>query len=271
MSKTPFIKFLAILLFASPVFAVVDGRLVELKPVKDTTIYSPTGGITLNDVTEGTVDIEGRANALGDYLFAGSTGQGRVTRSLLQFDLSFIPSGSIITGVMLSLHANTPLTGAGFDVNLHSVLSEWTIGTSDAGPFGAGGEGGGGDPTPNDATWNSSSLGNSVWNTPGGDFSLTASATTFVEGPGIYDWTSPQMVVDVQGWLDDPITNKGWLLKADNDQDGSARRFASGDNDRLGDEHLLCPTLTVTYEIPEPMTLSLLGLGGLGLLCRRRT
>ena len=32
---------------------------------------------------------------------------------------------------------------------------------------------------------------------------------------GQYTWSSAQMVADVQGWLDNPASNFGWLMLGD--------------------------------------------------------
>ena len=65
---------------------------------------------------------------------------------------------------------------------------------------------------------------------------------------GGYTWgTTPQMVADVQTWLDKPATNFGWLLKGDETQ-RSAKRFDSKEN---GNSNVR-PVLLVEYDLPEP-------------------
>ena len=74
-------------------------------------------------------------------------------------------------------------------------------------------EGKGDDSEPNDATWIHTFYPGSFWTTPGGDFDATASGSTSVDGEGSYSWGSTaQMVADVQGWLDTPANNHGWIL-----------------------------------------------------------
>src|SRR3954463_12912664 len=76
---------------------VARGDIVTLRPSKDTTIYSD-GNPPLS-------------NGAGAFLFAGSSGEKRVLRSLIAFNLSGqIPSGATINSVTLTLSVNTPLT-----------------------------------------------------------------------------------------------------------------------------------------------------------------
>ena len=66
---------------------------------------------------------------------------------------------------------------------------------------------------------------------PGGDFSSTVSATQAVDGNGAYVWGSTaQMVADVQGWLDSPAANFGWIVLGDEQQSTTAKRFDSRQN-----------------------------------------
>lgn len=52
------------------------------------------------------------------------------------------------------------------------------------------------------------------------------SGSTEVDGNGSYTWDSaPQMVSDVQSWLNDPTGNFGWLLIGDETDASTAKRF----------------------------------------------
>jgi hypothetical protein len=134
--------------------------------------------------------------------------------------------------------------------------------------------GGNGAPaTTGDATWNNNFFNTSTWTTPGGDFSTTVSAMTLVNGnvsTGTvpYTWTSAQMAVDVQSWLDSPSTNFGWFLIGTEGITGSAAEFASRQNSTLG----IRPMLEVTFTpVPEPVSLTLVGTAAIGgLVVRRR-
>lgn len=123
-------------------------------------------------------------------------------------------------------------------------------------------------------TWNDRFFGSNPatpWTTPGGDFVGTASASEVVNGttiPSPYSWGSTAaMVADVQGWLDDPSTNFGWILKNEDEADATDfRAFLS----REAADHN--PQLVVTFTpVPEPSTiiLSLTALSTL-LVARRQ-
>src|SRR5947209_14109829 len=79
----------------------------------------------------------------------------------------------------------------------------------------------------------------------GGAFNSTTSATTTIAGLGLYQWSSAQMASDVQGWLNSPSTQFGWLLKAVNESvPGTAREFESRQTSLPTPSP---PTLTINY------------------------
>ncbi len=63
------------------------------------------------------------------------------------------------------------------------------------------------------------------------------------------------MVADVQGWLDDPPKNFGWLLMGDEIAFNSAKRFASREFVKL--KHR--PMLTVEFSPPPSSTADITG------------
>lgn len=87
---------------------------------------------------------------------------------------------------------------------------------------------------------------------------------------GFVTWSTPQMALDVQAWLDDPSANFGWIMLGIEDA-LSKRSFASFEHpgDPFTGEPWR-PTLTIEYSlgasvVPEPGTLAL-GLLGAGML-----
>ena len=96
------------------------------------------------------------------------------------------------------------------------------------------------------------------------------SATLAVGDLGEATWSStPALVDNVQGWLDDPVTNHGWLVMGNESSGGTSKRFASRD---AADETKR-PVLTIEYSMPSrvpatgPLGLAILGvllaLGGI--------
>ena len=155
------------------------------------------------------------------------------------------------------------------DVSLHRVLTAWGEGASDA----DGEEGAGAAATTGDATWLYAQYATSTWSSAGGDFDPAVSAVTLVERTaGAYSWTDAQMVIDVQGWLDAPASNFGWVLVGAEGGGTSAKRFDSR-------EHPFAPSrpvLTIDYTTPAAVpAISLASFavltGILGLVATRLT
>jgi hypothetical protein len=209
----------------SQCFSQIDS--LQLIPTKDNSIFSESGALS---------------DGKGLFLYAGRTNNSNpaVRRALLRFDVSGVPANAQIQSVKLTL---TTLKSAGsqttpHDFTLHKVLTNWGEGTSL-------GSGAGATATTNDATWQNTFYPSSNWTTNGGDFVSTASATAV----GIYNeltiWTSPQMLNDVTAWMANPATNFGWLIKGQENIQGSAKAFASREGLSLYPR-----TLTIVYTIP---------------------
>lgn len=199
---------------------------VRIEAQKDNTLYEdPFGGLS---------------NGAGAHLFAGLTATGAIHRAALAFDVAGnVPAGAQILSAKLTLHVTRTISGPQ-NVSLHWLSSDWGEGTSDA----LGEEGTGAAATPGDMTWLHTFHPGSFWSTPGGDFAALASATRAVGFLGPHVWASAEMVVDVQGWLDFPTTNHGWMLVGAEPPGGflTAKRFGSRENIPV-----LRPTLTVIY------------------------
>lgn len=190
--------------------SLASAGIVNINPSKDNTLYE-------YDSLEGD-----RSNALGFHFFAGETGMNELRRGVLAFDIAgSIPPGSTITAVSLSVNMSRTPTSTAYVMELHKLLADWGEGTSVA----TGGEGDGAPATPNDATWRHRFFDTIFWSAQGGDFSATVSASQMVGVVGQYTWSSAQMVADVQGWLDNPASNFGWLMLGDETAIATAKRF----------------------------------------------
>ncbi|MHC4080414.1 MAG: DNRLRE domain-containing protein [Planctomycetota bacterium] len=206
--------------------AGADGDIstVALTPVKDNTLFST--GTT--------------SNGAGESIFSGQTGGGIRQRAVLAFDVAdAVPAGARITGATLTLHLVQTSSGPQTHT-LHRVLADWGEGTSSSG-------GGSGAPaTPGDATWLHTFYPDQFWAAPGGDFAAEISAVQTVGSAGVaYTWPStPQMIADVQSWLDVPSENFGWLLMGNEDDVQTAKKFAS----RESPQFELRPALTIEFD-----------------------
>lgn len=221
----------AVLLLALP---ILQAEEVTLEPSKDNTIYE-------EDVL---------SNGAGIRLLSGKTGEsGEFSwrRALIQFDVSSaIPSGAVIESVTLSLNVSKVPPGeatASRAFKLHLMMSDWGEGTSDA----LDAEGRGAVATNGDATWLNAFHPSTPWTFAGadGDFVFTASASTLISGLGVYTWSSEGLVADVQGWVDSPETNFGWIILGPN-VDQSARRFDSREHPTQANR----PKLAISYAVP---------------------
>ena len=213
-AATTIARWLLLMLVAT---APAQAAVLTFYPVADNSLYvSPTGSLS---------------NGAGEYLFAGHTdsfGPG-VRRALLRFDISSIPANATIESVSLTLNQSLhPAVATPTPMSLHPVLESWGQGTSDA----DGAEGMGAPATTGDATWLHRFFDTTLWTTQGGTFTVAASAVTIVDVPnGPYTWgPTDAMKADVQGWIDQPATNFGWILIGDEANLSTARRFDSREN-----------------------------------------
>lgn len=190
---------------------------VDIIPDRDNSIYSE------NNNSNGT-----------GKLYAGRTCSGNNRRALIHFDIAAnVPAGATITAVTLTLNIESDGSTPGADTyNLHPINANWGEGTS----FGIGTGGAAVFP---DATWSDGTLG-TPWASAGGDFGASVASTVITPVFGDYDWSSAGMVTNVQGWLNTPATNNGWILIGNESATCNARRIGSKESG-------VDPVLSVTY------------------------
>jgi hypothetical protein len=226
--------------------------LIILEPVRDNTLYeSATGALS---------------NGAGSSFHAGKTATGKIRRGLLAFDVaSAIPADSVIVSAKLTLFVSQSSSGDA-TVSLHRVLSDWGEGASDSDD---GGGGGGAPAEPGDATWLHTFWDDQFWSQPGGDFDPLASAAAVVGGINFYTWDStPQLVADVQAWLDAPASAFGWLVMGDESMNQTAKRFESREQELVD----FRPKLEIEYQaVPAPGALAILGLAAASRRRRRHS
>ncbi|MEE8517745.1 MAG: DUF4382 domain-containing protein [Dehalococcoidia bacterium] len=201
------------------------GNFVTIEATKDTSIYESH---TSN------------SNGRGAFLLVGNNSQNSARRSLLQFPvISFLPRDSVITGVTLILNVSDAPTRA-TTVAFHKVSVDWGEGTAD----GADDEDRGAAASGADATWSFGSYLDVRWANPGGDFESVSSGSLSVTEEGLITWEAPpQMIADVQDWLENPQNNFGWLLKGDEENPMTLVRFNTTENS----DGSVRPQLVVTF------------------------
>lgn len=200
----------ALLLFMA---ASAPADVVTVGSSQDTTIF----GNNVNNSAGGTV-----------VMFSGTDGNASIKRALVEFNIvTNVPAGSTITEVQLTLFLGQVagmVTNGTAMIGLHRLTDSWGEGTNGAGTPIAG-DGQGFAAKEGDATWANrfySSTSPVPWASAGGDFISTASAQTIVGATTNtgYTWLSTTaLVADVQGWLDNPSSNYGWLLQNNDEVD----------------------------------------------------
>jgi hypothetical protein len=197
--------------------AAIAQLTVNLTPSQDNSIYSESNN----------------SNGTG-ALFSGYTCSGNARRALIQFDIAgSLPAGAIITSVTLTLNVmSTGGSATAETYDLYPLTEPWGEGTS----FGTGI---GGAPVFPDATWTDSELG-TPWGVPGGTYGASSANAVLTDIMGPYNWSSAQMVTDVQNWLNTPSSNYGWILIGDETALCTARMFGSS-------EQGIDPVLSITY------------------------
>ncbi len=210
---------------SSPLFAGSPETVTITSSKDNTLIQTASGNVSLG---------------AAEQMYAGRVGPmggGTRRRGVLAFDVaSAVPAGATITEVSLTLYMSQTIVGPQ-EVSLRRMLADWGEGTSD-------GFGGQGAPaTPNDATWSHRFWPGTTWTTAGGDFSDVVSASKIVDTVNWYTWEStPQLVADVQDWLDNPSTSYGWLVQGNESVVHTVKQFAT--HEAFED---IQPALQITY------------------------
>ncbi len=208
--------------------SLLSAVVVQLEASQDNTIYNvPTGD---------------QSNGQGQYIVTGGAGGvAAARRGLIAFDVAGagIPEGSTILDVVLTMNL-TQTAGGATSVAVHRSLKAWGEGFTDA----SGSELEGAPTNGLDATWMFPQFGGPAWARLGGDFA-SASAAVTAGALGAYEWTSGNLIADVQDWLDSPNSNFGWLLKSA-EASGNTKAFAS----RNSANAAMRPSLEITYEEP---------------------
>lgn len=205
-------------------------------------IVSGSAAITLTADRDNSIlsDLTGNSNGAGE-IFAGVTASAGIRRGLVGFDLSSVPAGSIVTSASVTLQVTRTGGSSGdFNFSLHRLSRNWGEGNSSGSGQGAAAQ-------PGEATWIEAKAGSEAWTTAGGDFIGTVSASRLVGGVGSYAWSSPDLVADVQSWLNQPATRFGWILRG-NEPTQATRVFASRES------AVNRPTLSLIYQQPVPFS-----------------
>lgn len=212
---TAFIGGVSYILWCATATTPIDvcrADIIDVVATRDNTLYEDAMGAS--------------SNGSGAFMFSGVNAAESERRALVAFDLSRdIPAGSRVTRATLTLNCSRSVAASGVFA-LHRVTANWGEGASNAGDPG----GQGSASQRGDATWQHRFYPDVRWTNAGGDFVATASASRDVGSFGPFAWTGAGLVSDVQGWVDDPSSNFGWLLRNATGAFRNARRFDTREN-----------------------------------------
>jgi hypothetical protein len=187
---------------------------------------------------------------------AGTTQNGPRTRALLRFDLSSFPTNTVIQSARLTVQVTQqPIDGYDFTAfGLHRMFRPWGEGNKI--PTTQPGQGV--PATSGEATWLHAFFPTNQWAEPGGqpgtDYSPIESSFEIVydvaNSPYVFPST-PELVDDVQLWINKPATNHGWMLRcADEFPRFTARRFGTREDSNNS------PVLELMYLVPPVLRIT---------------
>ena len=171
-------------------------------------------------------------------------------RALMKFDLSALPTNAIVLSAAVTLEVTRqPGDGlANAPFGLYRMLRPWGEGDKVATTV----PGQGMPATAGEATWFCSFYPTNEWTAPGGasgvDYADIESAFQFIYGTGQSPYrleSTPELVADVQSWVNNAQSNFGWMLLCDDEATPfTARRFGSREDSAAP------PILEIEYLVP---------------------
>src|SRR5207237_10449078 len=121
------------------------------------------------------------------------------------------------------------------NMRLHAPLEEWVVAFHRGTPC-----------RDLQATWKTRFGPGTPWSTPGGYFLSKPSASRLITGNAAYTFNSTaSLVSDVQGWVNDPARNFGWMLRSESEAAAvTIRRFGARS------DVVNSPMLLLNYSMP---------------------
>ena len=171
-------------------------------------------------------------------------------RALMKFDFSALPTNATVLAAAVTVEVTRqPGDGlASAPFGLYRMLRRWGEGDKVATTV----PGQGLPATPGEATWLCSFFPTNAWSAPGGasgiDFADVESSFQFIYGTGQSPYrfeSTPELVADVQSWVNSSQSNYGWMLLCDDEATPfTARRFGSREDPNAP------PLLEIEYLVP---------------------
>jgi hypothetical protein len=167
------------------------------------------------------------------FVMAGRTQNSPRVRALYRFDLTALPTNTVVLGGILRFdctgQSSEPMCVTNSTMGLHRMLRAWGEGTN--APTMNPGQGA--PAQPGDATWNHAFYPTNSWSASGGlsdvDFAASESSFALVSAPNVtYAFEStPEFAEDLRMWVENPALNFGWMIIGTEDVICSAKRLNS--------------------------------------------
>ena len=250
---------------------IAAGRMLEGFAQADTMTISGTGDVEDTGLME--VYATRNSGAL-TWGYVGSKGAGKKEKTLLRFNLSSL-TNSLGAGETLQINSAT-LHWRAYDNFLGTnTLDIYEVSAANAGWVEGTSLISDGNAKAGESTWSYRSYATTNWagsagmSTAGTDYISTPVATVEINGNAaagytIFDESLPASLV--QGWADDESSNGGLLFDMDAGTSANVYMWTSEYSVQAA-----APSLTVDYTVvPEPATIGLFSISGLGVLLMRR-
>ncbi|MBF4164016.1 DNRLRE domain-containing protein, partial [Nocardioides acrostichi] len=158
------------------------------------------------------------------YLRVGTSTQGAKFRSVMRFDVSNVPTGSVVTSAALELYLDASKSGSSLSASYSVYRAGVDFNTA--------------------ATWTNSGI--ESWN--GGNPSGTPLGTTTLNGTSSGYRTFTDLGDYAQGWVDQSLPNKGLVVKQTQEDTENVLWFYSSSTTSANDSRR--PRFIVDYQTP---------------------
>ncbi len=175
----------------------------------------------------------------GDNELRVKTESGKLNRSLLRFDLSGLPAGSLIASATLSLWVKEVRDGNA-TINAHKLTNSWTEA---------------------EVTWKArDKAANQLWSTLGGDYNAVLIDSEAVVKDVKNYWALWNLTAAAQDWLTNPAANYGVILESPVTSPKNETKFKSSDDGTASQR----PNLEICYSTGLTLTPDNNGIGAAG-------